>query len=751
MNPKHISKVPDYRKAITPYNFVELPESVVEVSPDSLPQENRYHSQEENRYTGRIECTLTTESPLYIRCGFTKEEFECGAESKDLPEFFYTNPLEKSTKPVIPGSSLRGMFRNLIEIITFSKIDKVIANKLFYRSLGDPALREIYQANFVENIGQIEHSPNPKAYCYGSKVRAGFLQKQGNSYIIEECGYGRINSHFNSTINNRVFSILSNSGIYQGSGSGKTPVWNLQHKTIYVQIDTQEQDYFFKRKINKSGGHRHPDMYLRFRKVHNASFTPAENFQKATLVITGDMQHKHLEFVFLDESLKKYEISGEMVRRFLDDDQLTKWQEDAFPKDKPTVNCRQKSGFLQTDEPEPVFFLLNEDGETVRFFGRAQMFRLPYDLSPLELVPDILKDSLVLDLTDTIFGYINGNGRGIARAGRIFIDNATCNYKGNVWWEGSYEKTITPKILASPKPTTFQHYLVQDSTHKENLKHYSPQSESEKTVIRGHKLYWHKPHGKEEIKETNQQNIDRAKSQYTKIKPIKAGVSFTFNIHFENLTDIELGALLWVLSLSSNKSQILGTGKIGEEYCFSMGMGKPLGMGAVKINYDLHLSDRISRYKNLFHNGEWKTGEEIQIEVGQKESECVKAFTTFILHSINKSIHENFPTEIIVTNLNQIPRIEMLLAMLRCDKTPDTSITRYMTLDEKKYQNRHVLPDPLQVINDGKNISNTPKPKPKTTNVEKPIKKDKQPQKPKENSEGGNSAAIVRPPKPPKT
>jgi len=84
MNPKHIKKIEQVdRIAKAPYNFVELPEKVVEA--EDLPSGDRYHL---DRHTGRIECTLTTESPLYIRCGLTTEEFQAGTEAKDLPDFF---------------------------------------------------------------------------------------------------------------------------------------------------------------------------------------------------------------------------------------------------------------------------------------------------------------------------------------------------------------------------------------------------------------------------------------------------------------------------------------------------------------------------------------------------------------------------------------------------------------------------------------------------------------------------------------
>ncbi|MDY7022954.1 MAG: RAMP superfamily CRISPR-associated protein [Cyanobacteriota bacterium] len=137
MNPKHIKSVPESiknqrgedipRRAVAPYNFVELPEKVVEAQAQDLPSGDRYHSE---RQTGKIKCTLTTESPLYTRCGWSPKDFAQYAESnfKDLPDTiqqqranFFTNPANNQL--MIPGSSIRGMLRALIEIVSFSKIE----------------------------------------------------------------------------------------------------------------------------------------------------------------------------------------------------------------------------------------------------------------------------------------------------------------------------------------------------------------------------------------------------------------------------------------------------------------------------------------------------------------------------------------------------------------------------------------------------------------------------------------------------
>lgn len=734
MNPKHIKEITDpQRIAKAPYNFVELPEKVVEAEP--LPDGDQYHPNKDvelPRHTGRIECTLTTKSKLYTRCGWhpddfakyseppihkTKEERErwekeekanWERERREILASFFSHP--GNSLAVIAGSSIRGMLRTLVEIVSFSKINRVTDNKLFYRSLGDRALKGIYSSNFVEHLGEVQVPPHPQADCYRSKVHAGFLSKckHGNSYIIEECGYGRINFDLNNPPTTSVTSNLSHHQLYQIKKKVKTPDWQHQHKTIYVEIDQTEQNNFFHRQINRNGGQRHPNLYLRFREVHSASFSPAPGLQKATLVITGDMQHKHLEFVFLDEKLKEYRVTEEMVRRFQDDDQITNWQEKAYPKDKPSRGCRQQDGYLR--DGEPVFFLLNDDGKTIRFFGRAQMFRLPYEYSPLDFVPPKLRDASRTDIAEAIFGYVNGKEpREKAHAGRVFISDATLNPNQEEKVKSSLDKNPVPILLSSPKPTTFQHYLVQTSDKKLELKHYAsePPTRTEeeeipgKTVIRGHKLYWHKP-CRIEVPENSE-------TQISLVKPIDPEVEFTFKIYFENLSNVELGALLWVLDRADQP-----------EYCLSLGMGKPLGMGAVKVKIDkFWLGDRRQRYNTLFtDNNQWEYGEGTNTE--SEREECIKAFEDYVL----KNIHENDHSEgRKATSLDELPRIKMLLVMLQCEGLKNSGDAEYMSIEPNEYKDRRVLPTPLQVA-DCRQLDNL-KASTSTVIINKPQKKAK--------------------------
>ncbi|MBF2028881.1 MAG: TIGR03986 family CRISPR-associated RAMP protein [Oscillatoriales cyanobacterium C42_A2020_001] len=742
MFPKHIACVPKSRQALAPYNFVELPDQVVQAQ--SIPDGDRYHP---DRYTGKIECILTTESPIYTRCGWSPEDFaqygdkafhELPNEIQQKRANFFINPVTQ--QPMIPGSSLRGMLRTLVEIASFSKITRVTDNKLFYRSLGDPALKSIYMGNFVEDLGQIQHPPNPKAPCYRAKVHAGFLRKRGSSYAIEECGYGRIDSSFCNSTKQRIFPALSSANVYQGSAQGKTPNWNCQHKTIYVQIDSSEKDYFFPRQVNKSGKQRHPNLYLRFRKVHSASFTQLPDSSPATLVISGDMQHKHLEFAFLHENLKQYLVPEDIIKRFQDDDQVTKWQKDAFPKNQPHQDSRDKDGYLR--DGEPVFFLLNDEGN-IRFLGRAQMFRLPYSFSPLDFVPVTLRNKSETDLAEAIFGYVEGEKpRDIARIGRVFITDGTLQ-EGQRNFVEAYQKQEPEQILlSSPKPTTFQHYLVQEEDVAiSQLKHYASQPPTETqagtTVVRGHKLYWHKP---KQIESEADKSV--SDTQVSLIKPIKSASSFQFTIHFENLSKVELGALLWVLDLAQD-----------EQYRLSLGMGKPLGMGAVKITHKLYLNQRKQRYEKLFADGQWFTGYSAEPDLSKP---YIDAFDDHIHQAIGAP----------KSSLKDVRRIKMLLAMLSWNEAPPSNQTRYLEIERdasqphigtpkkgkvNEYADRPVLPTPLQVIgwedcddeNNNSNSGNSGKGNSPKPNSPKPSKGDRSASKPQKSSSAGTGKTSM--------
>jgi|NOAtaT_7_FD_contig_121_360159_length_4634_multi_3_in_0_out_0_1 CRISPR-associated protein (TIGR03986 family) len=661
--PRHIEHVPDNRKAIAPYNFVELPDKIVEAEP--LPDGDRYHG---DRYTGKIECTLTTSSPLYIRCGLTISDFKEEKESKDNPEFFYT---ADKLKPVIPGSSLRGMLRTLVEIITFSKIDRVAGEEhFFFRAVATTEKSDSLAAEY-------------KKYVKPDLVKAGYLKKEKDIWFI----------HPTKDVGSISFAWIKETNVPSTLSFLRFNDDNPEYKPQYLPVS-------FTGTPKKATGK--DNRYF----MSSVSPTIQYPMTTGTLVSSGNMKQgnepsprRNYCVVFQKSSRPLLQLEPIAVQHYCNS--LTDFQKAFFS---------ENSGFLADDRP--VFYSQPKSGEkVVSFFGQSPNFRIPFSpegnghaATARDFIPTHLKDpegkdegrEPKIDIAEGIFGYVRGNKfENQARSGRVSISDATCiDYVLD-----EKEPIIVPKILASPKPTTFQHYLVQPEdtkAEKSELKHYASDPTRE-TVIRGHKLYWHQGEAAE-IKHPNPQEAEEKQAkQITKIKPIKAGVSFKFNVHFENLSNIELGALLWILDIAQD-----------DDYRLSLGMGKPLGMGAVKIEYQLYLSKRQARYKSLFANESWAVGESLEINpsfVSEFENYMAVELGSFQKHR----------------------RIDMLLKMLNWKDSPPKDDTRYLEIERDKskpyfgsskpnektvneYKDRLVLPSPLNVRDSDRQNNKVPRP-----------------------------------------
>ncbi|AFZ18421.1 TIGR03986 family type III CRISPR-associated RAMP protein [Allocoleopsis franciscana] len=677
MNLKHISKIEDLNRiAVAPYNFVELPAKVVEAE-QPLPSGNRYHPHEKvelPRHTGRIECTLTTKSKLYTRCGWSPEDFAKYGDTsfKDLPDElqqkranFFINPATQ--QPIIPGSSIRGMLRTLVEIVSFSKIERVSDNqRLFFRAVTSNPKKESWGEEY-------------KQYVSPKKVEAGYLKKDNQGWyiqpakIIEKATFAWVRQ-----------ADISLPGFINFDDDGYEPQYiNVSYQNVAVDQTDRAKRLF----------------------AHNVEL-PDTHLKKGVFVTSGNMKQKEDDnslrcnhcIVFPEnEEVDPLPIDNIAIEHYRN--ALTDFQK-KLPFDKDW-------GVLE--KGRPVFYYHDGKSETVGFFGQSPNFRIPYSpegnghaTTVADFIPPNLKKIVLIDLADAIFGWVKQDSENEKlpkdkkqRSGRVFITDAILEKSQIEKVKQSQQRQAQEILLSSPKLTTFQHYLVQPDADKSNLKHYAskPPTETEagETVIRGHKLYWHKP-----CKIEVPKNSD---TQTSLIKPIDSELQFTFDIYFENLSKVELGTFLWVLSLSSEKSQTLGTCKSDEKYCFSLGMGKPLGMGAVKIDYNLHLSKRNERYSRLFNDAQWKTGEEDQSQTAKEEEESVKTFEEYVLdriccqdYPINKSREQ-------LQHLKELPRIEMLLAMLQCNKIPDVDKTRYMRIEPKpsEYAERRVLPTPLDI------------------------------------------------------
>lgn len=686
--------------AISPYNFIPLNEKVVKTDFDiNKFSFNKYHS---NLKTGYIDLEIEAKTDLYIR----------DTNAKDNPDFF-----SPAGKYRIPGSSLRGMLRNLVEIVSFGKFGFIHDRRLYFRSFADMA-RTLRDA-FSSRMTSLKNG-KPVANSQG-----GFFHRTGLNYEIipaDSVKYLKMKKYYVfDDGRNVVYSIAefvpNNNGIGERAYYYKFNVDNDKYKTInptvllaymnsekrkdivkildlYQEISTVQNSNFIglndKFKIDEVK--KHVSKLAMFCKIDSKGDVVeishkrlGNNCYGCLLKKTGDEikvcfqgiieaedgrtrgerqnnQRNAPQYYVKLKDNNYYLVTGDMDNKknnFLltlnnkDKEalEITKFEIDSYKDDKNRkgpnlVEIANK----KRNEYIPMFY--SGSGKDL-FFGTTKMFRLGYKKTTAQLLT--INNTESIDIATSIFGIESKEHQGFAT--RLFVED---QYLEKDSYEKIEQTVKTPKILASPNPTSFQHYLVQTTNDIAKLNHY----DSNSSKIRGNKLYWHKD-GKNWT--AAQEDVNQHPTQYTKIKPIKAGAVFKGRIRFENLTNVELGALLFSLTLKDN-------------LCHKIGMGKPLGLGSIKITPTLYLSNRTERYKKLFE--EWG---EIKNEAPESVNNIISSFEKYILNQTGENKDS-------IWNIN---RMKELQKMLDFTNKPANNKTEYMVLQE--FRDRRILPIPTQI------------------------------------------------------
>lgn len=204
-----------------------------------------------------------------------------------------------------------------------------------------------------------------------------------------------------------------------------------------------------------------------------------------------------------------------------------------------------------------------------------------------------------LDYIRALFGYADKAG-----AYRSRISFGDCSAEGNV-----KEQKRVSLTLAGPKPSYYKNYVVEG-------KHYN----KDDFKLRGYKQYWFK-------KDIEKENSNIKENVATKIAPLPAGTVFSGVIRFKNLSETELGLLLWCIRLN-------------DKGFHGIGMAKPYGYGRVKmeveelkvLNMD-KLYDRDSLESDPF--------ETFNDDIQRKYIEEYKKYASKNIKSQNKSDKKN--------------------------------------------------------------------------------------------------------------
>ncbi len=507
----------------SPYNFVPLSDKVV------FPDWGKDVSHDipfEDGISGKIELEIKLESDAYIRNGGKWDD----KTKNDNPDYqkFFTAKVNGEKKYIIPGTSFKGMIRNVLEIASFGKMQKINGGRYSLRDLSSKD-KDLY-------TGRLSERTETKAIR--SKAEAGWLVQKGEEWCIIPCDYARVEQQ--------------KLGEYFGTRR-ENAVDKYKHYKRSLDIwfePVEAKDY------------QHSCGFMNYKKIVDFSEQKKNSNQvKGRLVFTGQPsprvpgknKRKHMEFVFYNEKKEKIDVT-ELKKDF----EFIHSDANGIPN-KEWEYWKTK---LENGERVPVFFL---DDENYEFsFGLAMMFRLPYDYSVEDLITYTNNDHLDKqrhDMAELIFGYVEDNKpalRGRVQFSHFVSDDAVKTELINV-------------VLGSPKASYYPNYIVQDSLNKGHYKTFMDGD----AEISGWKRYPaeknqtinYKPELPKDPK-TGKINWDVV----TKFIPLKAGSTFKGSLRFFNLRPVELGALLWALDFGGNKN------------CqHKIGMGKPLGLGRISI------------------------------------------------------------------------------------------------------------------------------------------------------------------------
>ena len=536
-------KISTSRPATAPYNFVALPKEVLPAQFENL-EDFKEHIKSAGNISGEILLNIETLTPLFIGGNGTKS----------------FAPIDT---PIIPGSTLRGMFKNIFKIVTCGAFRGQTDNQTKGEDFNDEHI--YFRCLMATKSSPAWMSSLNKLYnsrmTHVGKDKSRIVKNARPGFLI-------------CTTDNKYFiapSIVDGKPMYHDHNSDKILIREYEEKFRYGKPVPERNSSCVEWHDTKA--------YIITGSQSGRLYTKEEfeNLPRDKVLKVGKQFIRYTKLEYVDWSREHWIALPDEIR--------TSYEHD---RNRRGVNPLKDAGILERKEIErltgknlsdvktliPCHFL--EEGGQVTAFGHGLCFRIPYQKRIGDAVPKDLQ-SAAIDFADAVFG------RAELWASRVYFEDATPE---------NFSELPTAKAhpLMQPNPTSYQLYLKQNQSE---LNHW----DAVNAQIRGYKLYWHnaKPDWRAN---DNELKLDRDKTpdkRLTKeITPLSKGSKFKSKIRFKNLSAVELGALMMIFDLDDLKTA-----------AYKIGQGKPLGFGSVKITPKLFIEDDTA-YTELFDADGWK-------------------------------------------------------------------------------------------------------------------------------------------------
>lgn len=490
-----------------PFNFVPLADTVV------FPEWANEISQDIpfiDGISGSFCVNIKALTPIFVRNGHVLDI------DKHSDEFMSFNKTPDGVH-FIPATSIKGELRHLLEIISFSKMQRIDNKRYSVRDVNNKQYRDSFPYESVhcgwmtiEEDGEITITDNEFPYRISHKtiddqLETDFCSLFGEGVKIKDTNrtaeykYRKCGSEIFSTIYRfNEYKLYPNSAaVDKRVGVRFNPDGNIRGKIVFT---------------GQPGN----------RKERNGSISASGKF---------------FEFVFR-------EIENPVVYKLHYDSELFKDFEFIY---KDSADWRfwkgkaKKQGLMI-----PVFFKVEDNN--ISSIGLSYMYKLPYK----NRIHDYLNEqhlSKDYDLSECIFGETSS---GDSLRGRVHISHALCEDE----YPFDIEEGIAP-YMGSPKPSYYPIYLVQQGKngYLDEKARFSTMMDKN-ARLRGWKMY------PARLKYQTEFDVDDAQQENTNPSiPLGAGSEFNFCIRFHNLKAVELGAILYSVLLQKRNCHTLGFGK----------------------------------------------------------------------------------------------------------------------------------------------------------------------------------------------
>lgn len=604
---------PLHRDFHNPYNFVPAPPRKVD-DPDlgdhAPVSQDRFQT---DRYTGRIQVTMEVITPLLV-----PDAEHCREESNGHKAFPLL--LGQDGKPLIPASSVRGMLRAAYEAVTnsrFGRFSKEHRNRLACRMEAREGLRlipariENGKIHLLTGTSSVKQDGSPN----GPQYAAWLSRYSGNNKSTHQA------------------LKYPDGTLPQHGDEVECWVELIQHHRWDRRRNQHVPDfqYWAVRSIVKAGETlpSAPPRSPATQKVNGRSWHEAKGQTKKihcwVCITNANINRKHDERVFFRDASSKppgpyplteshktmwRELIGNYREIHADDLERRRRNGQGFdaclgrePGKTAWSRHVYEDGDKELHDGTLCYVRLNPQRTDVEALFPVMIARELYKASPWELLGPSLRPATKpseLSPADRVFGWVRteadgasgSKGRESAVRGLLRVGRVVCESSPEDAVESFGEPGLPLAILAAPKPQQGRFYVAA-SPHGEAQRDRLSKTEAGYAPgkgLRGRKVYPHhqglpREHWGSPL-EDRTQNSQGPWQEYRRPRVngqeqrddqsrsvlgwVKAGARFSFDIDVTNVSKVELGALIYLLTLPK-----------GHYHRF--GGGKPLGFGSVRL------------------------------------------------------------------------------------------------------------------------------------------------------------------------